>query len=295
MAIPAQLTAAQETVPQETVPQEDVPGTGAVAGGWAGAEAGGLRSVSIATCVLRCFTEHAELGPTVVARELGVAKSTAFHALAALATAGLLERTPAGRYRLSLSLFHYGQLALDRLPLRALARPAMMELNNSLRLMIQLGLPSGGHVMYVERIGHDGLGPLVIGEVVHRVAGYASSAGRAMAAFDPAIARAMLRVPRVKHTPFTVTDTDRLERILATTRASGWVSSREESALGYSSVAAPVLAPDGAPGPRVAGAISAVGRTPMVSGPRKDFVVATVRRAAQQVTRLLAQSQLPEH
>lgn len=275
----------------------------------AGAEAGGLRSVAIATQVLHCFVEHEELGPTVVARELGIAKSTAFHALAALAAAGLLERSGAGRYRLSLSLFHYGQLALDRMPLRALAQPVMMELNDSLRLMVQLGLPAAGYVIYVERVGHSGPsgpGPVVSGEVMHRVAGYASSAGRAMAAFDPAIARATLAVPRVKHTPFTVTDTQRLERILSTTRASGWVSSREESALGYSSVAAPIFAPGPDPGPdpgpgpgrgqpRVAGAISAVGRTAVVGGARKDFVVATVRRAARQVTHLLAHTQPPEH
>jgi DNA-binding IclR family transcriptional regulator len=257
-------------------------------------EAGGLRSVSIATQVLRCFVEHPELGPTHVARELGVAKSTAFHALAALAAAGLLERSAAGRYRLSLSLFHYGQLALDRLPLRALARPVLVGLNDSLRLMVQLGLPANGHVVYVERVGNGGLGPLVSGEVMRRVAGYASSAGRAMAAFDPVIAGATLAVPRVRHTPFTVVDQVRLERIFATTRTNGWVCSREESALGYSSVAAPILAPDGAPGPRVAGAISTVGRTPLVAGPRKDFVVASVRRAARQVTRLLAQS-MSEH
>jgi DNA-binding IclR family transcriptional regulator len=275
MSIPAQLA--------------EAPGTGVEP------EAGGLRSVSIATQVLRCFVAHAELGPTHVARELGVAKSTAFHTLAALAAAGLLERSAAGRYRLSLTLFHYGQLALDRLPLRALARPILVELNDSLRLMVQLGLPANGHVIYVERVGNGGLGPLVSGEVMRRVAGYASSAGRAMAAFDPAVARATLAVPRVKHTPFTVTDQVRLARIFGTTRANGWVCSREESALGYSSVAAPVLAPADTPGPRVAGAISTVGRTALIAGPRKDFVVASVRRAARQVTCLLAQSTTPEH
>jgi IclR family transcriptional regulator, KDG regulon repressor len=278
--------------PTMSIPAPLAPGEA----GALGHDSGGLRSVAIATHVLRCFVDHAELGPTVVARELGVAKSTAFHTLAALATAGLLERTGAGRYRLSLSLFHYGQLALDRLPLRAVARPVMMDLNDSLQLMVQLGLPANGHVIYVERVGNSGLGPLVSGEVMRRVAGYASSAGRAMAAFDPAIARATLAVPRVRHTPFTVVDTDRLERILATTRASGWVSSREESAPGYSSVAAPIFAPGStADRPQVAGAISAVGRTAVVGGARKDFVVATVRRAARQVTHLLARSQLPEY
>jgi methionine synthase II (cobalamin-independent) len=44
----------------------------------------GLRSVSIAASVLTCFSSHAELGATQVARELGVAKSTACRMLSAL-------------------------------------------------------------------------------------------------------------------------------------------------------------------------------------------------------------------
>src|SRR4029077_20745995 len=39
--------------------------------------AASLRSVSIAASVLSCFSAHPELGATQVARELGVAKSTA--------------------------------------------------------------------------------------------------------------------------------------------------------------------------------------------------------------------------
>ena len=40
-------------------------------------DSAGLRSVSIAASVLDCFAAHAVLGATQVARELGVAKSTA--------------------------------------------------------------------------------------------------------------------------------------------------------------------------------------------------------------------------
>jgi IclR family KDG regulon transcriptional repressor len=251
---------------------------------------GGLRSVGIATNVLDCFLEHAELGPTRVARELGVAKSTAYEMLGALHTAGLLERTARGRYRLSLRLFHYGLLAMDRLPLRALARPVLLELHDSVGMVVQLGLPVDGHVLYVERVGNLGLGPRLGGGVMRRVPGYASSAGRAMAAFDPAIAEATATVPRLRRTPFTVTDPARLQHILHTTRTSGWVSSHDESALGFSSVAAPVFAPPGTPGPRVAAAISAVGPSAVVAGHRRDFVVASVRRAARRITDLLAQA-----
>lgn len=242
---------------------------------------GELRSVSIAVGVLDCFTTAAELGPTQVARRLGIAKSTASRMLSALAAGGMLERTPAGRYRLSIRLFHYGQLAVDRLPLRAVARPVVQELAESLRETVQLGIPAGGHVLYVERAGHPG-GRLACDQL-RRVPGYSSSAGRIMAAFDEDIAIATLAVERRAHTPFTVTDPPRLRQLIGSARRAGWAAGHEQFRLGYSSIAAPVLV-DTPTGPRVAGAVSAVGPTGQILGPRKEFVAAGVCRAARRVS-----------
>jgi len=254
---------------------------------------GELRSVSIAVEVLDCFAREAELGPTQVARRLGIAKSTASRMLSTLATGGMLERADGGRYRLSLRLFHYGQLAVDRLPLRAIARPVLHDLNQSLHEMVQLGLPVAGHVLYVERMGNGGLGARLSSEVLRRVPGYSSSAGRVMAAFDRQVARETAMVEPRKHTPFTITDPARLQRVLDGARSAGWVGSREEYELGYSSVAAPILLPATTTGPaglRVAGAVSVVGPTAQILGLRKDFVVASVCRAAHRVSAALASS-----
>jgi DNA-binding IclR family transcriptional regulator len=67
------------------------------------------------------------------------------------------------------------------------------------------------------------------------------------------------------------------------------VATREEFQPGFSSVAAPVLvrAADGA---RPTAAISVVGPTSHILGLRKDFVVASVCRAARRVSSLLAQA-----
>jgi DNA-binding IclR family transcriptional regulator len=250
----------------------------------------GLRSVSIAVSVIDCFAAHRELGATQVARELGVAKSTACRTLAALAAGGLLERAGGGRYRLSLRIFELGVLAAERMPVRDLARPALMDLQEQLREMVQLGVPVAGHVVYIDRYGNSTrLGHQLSGEVLRRVPGYSSSSGRALAAFDERIMRDTLAVPRRKHTPFTITDTERLDRVLRTTRTAGWVATREEFQPGYSSVAAPVLvrAADRA---RPTAAISVVGPTSHILGLRKDFIVASVCRAARRVGSLLAQA-----
>jgi DNA-binding IclR family transcriptional regulator len=91
-----------------------------------------------------------------------------------------------------------------------------------------------------------------------------------------------LAVPRRKHTPFTITDPERLHRVLRAARQAGWVSTREEFTRGFSSVAAPVLA-----GGHPVAAISVAGPTSRILGLRRDFIVASVCRAAQRVSTLI--------
>jgi DNA-binding IclR family transcriptional regulator len=259
-------------------------------------EGHGLRSVSIAVSVLGCFTTQRELGATQVARELGVAKSTACRMLSALALGGLLERAGGGRYRLSLRVFELGVLAAERMPVRDVARPVLIELQQDLRETVQLGVPVAGHVAYIDRYGHAGMGLQLSGEVMQRVPGYSSSSGRVLAAFDEQVRREILAVPRRKHTPFTITDPERLGRVLAAARAAGYAATREEYTSGFSSVAVPVLVPGGGAGDPGGGgvhpvaAISVVGPTGRILGLRKDFIAASACRAARRVGALLAQA-----
>ena len=239
--------------------------------------------MSIAASVLSCFSAHPELGATQVARELGVAKSTACRMLSALAAGGLLDRASSGRYRLSLRMFELGVLAAERIPVRDAARPVLIELQQQVREMVQLGVPVAGHVAYIDRYGHASMGLQLSGEVMHRVPGYSSSSGRILAAFDDRVMADTLAVPRRKHTPFTITDPDRLHRVLQAARAAGWVSTREEFTRGFSSIAAPVLT--GAARP--VAAISVAGPTSRILGIRRDFIVASVCRAAQRVSTLI--------
>ena len=248
-----------------------------------------LRSVSIAMSVLGCFESEPELGATGVARELGVAKSTACRMLAALAAGGMLERTGTGRYRLGLRLFEMGQLAVDRLMLRELALPVLGELREVLRETAQLAVPVGADVLYVDRLESNAAGTMFHTELYRRGPGHSSSAGKAMAAFNPTMERAILSRGFTRRTPFTIVDPGRYRQVLHQVRLDGVAASREEHTLGLSSVAAPILMPCAGRSTAVA-AISVVGATPRVLGPRKIAVVQSVRRAAARVSVALARS-----
>jgi IclR family KDG regulon transcriptional repressor len=95
-----------------------------------------------------------------------------------------------------------------------------------------------------------------------------------------------LAVPRRRHTPFTILDPERLDRVLRAARAAGWVSTREEFTRGFSSIAAPIMAGrEGMPHP--VAAISVAGPTARILGLRRDFIVASVCRTARRVGTLV--------
>ncbi|MBN9107512.1 MAG: IclR family transcriptional regulator [Pseudonocardia sp.] len=248
-----------------------------------------LRSVAIAMAVLDCFGEEPELGATKVAQRLGVAKSTACRMLAALASGGLLERSGAGRYRLGLRLFEMGQLAVDRLMLREVALPVLGELRDVLRETAQLAVPVGADVLYVERLENSDVGIMFHTELYRRGPGHSSSAGKAMAAVNPAMARAILDRGFVRRTPFTIVDPGRYRQVLRQVQVDGFAVSREEHTIGMSSIAAPVVVTRGERRVAVA-AISVVGRTASILGTRKMAVVQNVRRAAAAVSAELDRS-----
>jgi IclR family transcriptional regulator, KDG regulon repressor len=250
---------------------------------------GPLRSVSIAMGVLGCFQTEPELGATQVARELGVAKSTACRMLAALAASGMLERTRSGRYRLGLRLFEIGQLAVDRLMLRELALPALGELRDVLRVTAQLAVPVGADVLYVDRLESSGVGTIFHTELYRRGPGHSSSAGKAMAAFNPTMERAILARGFTRRTPFTIVDPGRYRQVLRQVRTDGVAASREEHTMGLSSVAAPILV-SGSDRQLAVAAVSVVGATSRILGPRKIAVAQSVRRAASRVSLALARS-----
>lgn len=244
-----------------------------------------LRSVSIAVDVLDSFEDSEELGVTDVARNLGVAKSTAFRMLVTLEARGLVERTPAGRYRLGMRLFLYGQQVVSRLTLRDLALPILAELRDRVSETVQLGLPMGSEVIYIERLeGTHGL--RFHTEYYRRVPGHSSSAGKAMAAHSPPLARTVLGAGLPRWTPRTIAEPAQYERALADIRERGWACSEEELEVGLSSVASPVLVTRG--GERhVVAAVSVAGPNQRMLGPRHRAVVQSVVAAARKLSEAL--------
>ncbi|HVW16664.1 MAG TPA: IclR family transcriptional regulator [Solirubrobacteraceae bacterium] len=250
---------------------------------------GRLRSVSIALAVLRCFATAPELGPSAVARELGVAKSTASRTLAVMADRGVLERCGGGRYRLGLLLFEYGQMALNRLRLYEVSVPVLGPLRDRVRELVQLGIPMGAEVLFLDRFEGHTLDPRFHGPEWRRLPAHSSSTGRAIAAFNPALADAVFAAGLRRRTRYTVVDPRRLAQILDEVRERGYAFTDEEAEEGFASVAAPVVVELGGR-KRAIAAVSVVGPSSRMRRDRIASVAAHAREAARVIGVRLAAS-----
>jgi DNA-binding IclR family transcriptional regulator len=200
-----------------------------------------LHSVLAALDLLDCFATSDELGVTEVARRLGVAKSTAHRLLSTLCARGVAERVPGtGQYRLGLHLWELGQLALERVPLRRAALPLLEELRLTTGQTAQLSIADGPEVVFVERLAALSGIPL-LGERRRRMPLHTTSAGKALAAFNPEVARARVAAGFPALTDHTITSADAWEACLADVRRHRLAVSDSQNMPGLASIAAPVI------------------------------------------------------
>jgi DNA-binding IclR family transcriptional regulator len=182
-------------------------------------------------------------------------------------------------------MFEFGQLALSRLNLFEASVPVLAALRDRVRDLVQLGVPMGAEVLFLDRFEAQNLDPRFHGQQWRRVPAHSSSSGRAIAAFNPAVARSILEAGLIRRTRYTVVDPRRLGEILAEIRRRGYAATHEELEEGISSVAAPILLGDGDGDERRAiAAVSVAGPTARLQRGGIATIAARTREAAEHIS-----------
>jgi DNA-binding IclR family transcriptional regulator len=243
---------------------------------------GGIQSVATALKLLDCLATEPELGVAELGRRLGVAKSTAHRIVTTLCAKGYVQRVPETRsYRLGIRLHELGELVASRSQLRDRALPLLESLRNQTGETVHLAVPEGGQMFYVERL--ESYHGLRFSSRVARVRPiHLTSSGKAVAAFNPAVAEAACARGFTIRTARTIRNKEQFLRCLAETRARGYAFSVEEDEPGLSSVAAPVLDRDGV----ARAAISVAGPVARVTGEDIGQMARRVQAAAQQLMKI---------
>jgi IclR family acetate operon transcriptional repressor len=200
-----------------------------------------VAAVERALLVLEILADAPEpLGVNDIARRLEVSPSSASRLLGTLAGHGLVEKVEVtGRYRLGVRLLQLGTHVLQRLDVRAVARPVLEQLERETGETATLSLPAAGEGVTVDHVPsrRSVRSAALVGRpsVAH-----ATSVGKVVLAFGTG--RETELPERLEaFTARTITDRELLATAVAETRARGWGESDGEREEDLAALAAPVF------------------------------------------------------
>ncbi|WP_420640083.1 IclR family transcriptional regulator [Candidatus Poriferisocius sp.] len=206
-----------------------------------------VQSVKRAFLLLRTLSQG-PLGVTDLAERVDLPKSTVARLLAALEAENAVEQVEVGGdYRIGAGLTEIAGTGPAGRSLVAAARPHLLELSEAVGEVAGLSIIDDNQVYYLDHT--ESSSDVQLRDWTGEYAPlHAVPSGMAMLAHLPAATRkAHLAQPLEQCTPWTTVDPQVLAERLQQIRSLGYVWGYEEFAEGISSVAAPVLDPEGHP------------------------------------------------
>jgi DNA-binding IclR family transcriptional regulator len=215
-------------------------------------------------------SENREMSLTEIARFMGWPKSTAHGLIATLRDYYYVDQSPvSGYYRLGVKLFELGNAVARSWDIRALAMPAMQNLNSRLGETVQLATEDKGEVLYLEKLDSTHM-MRIVSETGSRLPMHCTGLGKVLLSYKkPSEIKWILQTHGMSRmTANTITDRELLERELIKIRRQGYAIDDREIMESLRCVAAPVYNRDGS----VKYAVSVSGIANNMQGERLDTV-----------------------
>lgn len=178
-------------------------------------------------------------GVTDLARDLGLTKSNVHRLLRTLMQRGLVQQDPStGRYSCTLKLWEWGVLLSERIEIKDLARPHLIDLSKKTQETVHLSMLDGSEVIYIDKIDS----PQVVGtysKIGSRAPAYSVATGKVMLAFLPDAQLASICADLRKATPRINIEEFRQE--LLKVRETGYAINRGDARTGACGIASPIF------------------------------------------------------
>jgi DNA-binding IclR family transcriptional regulator len=215
---------------------------------------------------------------------LGTTRSTTHRLVSSLVQARYLRQVPAG-YLLGPKLIELGTIALEQMPLTAVAHPHLEALAEHTRDTIHLGVRDGNDVLYIDKIpGLRGLD--MRSRIGHRMPLASTGIGRALMldltpqAWHTLYEAARQTLANVSFKPDLIPDLDTFMKRMTAYAAGGYTFDLEENEISIRCVAAPIR---DATGMIVAG-LSVASMIPYMSLERMDELIPVVHCSARAIS-----------
>jgi IclR family KDG regulon transcriptional repressor len=207
-----------------------------------GAPKARLSSVANSIRLLSSFSgEENELGITVLASRLRLAKSTVHRLAATLTAARFLEQNnETGKYRLGLALFELGALVRRRMDVADAARQKLRELLEQTGETVQLGVIDHHSVLYIYEM-ESRRSIRMAAAVGARAPLHCTAVGKVLLAAQPEeYLGQVLDLGLKAYTPKTIVKREELLQTLAEVAQRDYATDDEESETGLRAIASPV-------------------------------------------------------
>ncbi|OJB43158.1 IclR family transcriptional regulator [Burkholderia ubonensis] len=215
---------------------------------------------------------------------LGTTRSTTHRLVSSLVQARYLRQVQGG-YLLGPKLIELGTIALEQMPLTAVARPHLEALAEATLDTIHLGVRDGDDVLYIDKIpGTRGLE--MRSRVGHRMPLASTGIGKAMMLdLEPDTWRMLFEAARralagVNFKPDRHPDASAFLQRMAHYAAGGYTFDLEENEASIRCVAAPIRDASGA----IVAAVSVASTIPYMPHDRMDELIPLVQREARAIS-----------
>jgi len=201
-----------------------------------------LSSVANSIRLLTSFSgQENELGITVLASRLKLAKSTVHRLAATLTAARFLEQNgDTGKYRLGLALFELGALVRQRMDVADAARQKLRELLEVTGETVQLGIIDHHSVLYIYEM-ESRRAIRMAAAVGARAPLHCTAVGKVLLASQSQEYVAQVVDLGLKpYTPKTIVKREELLQTLAEVQQRDYATDDEESETGLRAIASPV-------------------------------------------------------
>lgn len=203
-----------------------------------------IQSVDRALRILDLFDDQTpELRITDMSQRMNLHKSTLHSLLKTLQKHGYIEQdAESGKYRLGLKLLERGQLLLQNMDIRTVARKTLGELSRLTGQTTHLVIRDGREGVYIDKVEGE-KAAIRYSRIGRRVPLHTSAVGKVLAAhMPPAELEALLAdYAFVRHTPATITDKAAFLAEMEQVRKRGYALDLEENEPGVRCAAVPIF------------------------------------------------------
>lgn len=200
-----------------------------------------VQSLARGLAVLRAFDDdQSRMSLAAVAARSGLSRAAARRLVLTLQHLGYV-RADGREFTLTPRVLELGFGFLGSLKLGDVAQPLMEDLSHRVGESCSISVLDGQSIVYVARVPVRKVMTVSLG-VGARLPAFCSSMGRVLLSglAEAELGSWLRQAPLTAHTIHTVTDPDRLQRLIADVREQGYAYVEQELELGLCSVAVPV-------------------------------------------------------